>query len=470
MEKEQFLKLVKSGEVKFVDVRFCDLFGVWQHFTLPADEFDEEIFEEGIGFDGSSIRGWQTINLSDMIIFPDPKGAFVDPFFKEPTLVVICEVVDPITKEPYTRDPRYVAKKAEAYMQSLGVADTAYLGPELEFFIFDDVKYGYDSNYSFHQVDSIEGWWNSDREEMPNLGHKIPAKRGYFPVPPMDQMQDIRSEMVLNLREAGVRVEVHHHEVATAGQGEIDMRFAPLVEMADQVMKYKYILKGTARKFGKTVTFMPKPLFEDNGTGMHTHLSLWKDGKPLFAGHEYAGLSELALYFIGGVLKHARAICAFSNPTTNSYKRLVPGFEAPVNLAYSARNRSAAVRVPMYSPNPKTKRIEIRFPDPTACPYLAFAAMLMAGLDGIQNKIDPGEPLDKDIYSLTPEELAGVPTTPASLEEALNELEADCEFLKKGDVFTDDLLETYISFKRENEVDAIRLRPHPYEFFLYFEL
>ena len=470
MEREEFLKLVKSGEVKFVDVRFTDPFGTWQHFTLPAEEVDESAFEEGLGFDGSSIRGWQGIEASDMNVVIDPKGAFIDPFFKEPTLVCFVDVIDPITREPYQRDPRYIAKKAVEYLKSTGIADTCYVGPEIEFFIFDDVKFGYDRNYSYHYIDSIEGWWNTDREEAPNLGYKIPHKRGYFPVTPHDKMHDIRSEMCLHLQDAGIRVEFHHHEVATAGQGEIDIRYADLVTQADNVMKYKYILRNTAAKYGKTVTFMPKPIFEDNGTGMHTHLSLWKDGKPLFAGNEYAGLSELALYFIGGILKHARAMCAFTNPTTNSYKRLVPGFEAPVNLAYSARNRSAGVRIPMYSPDPKTKRIEIRFPDPSCNPYLAFAAMLLAGIDGVINKIDPGEPMDKDLYALPPEELANIPTTPASLAEAIQALEEDIDFLKAGDVFTDDFLSMYISYKKENDIDAIRLRPHPYEFLLYFDV
>ena len=469
MEREQFLKLVKSGEVKFVDVRFTDPFGTWQHFTLPAEEVDEAAFEEGLGFDGSSIRGWQGIEASDMNVIIDPKGAFIDPFMKEPTLVCYVDVIDPITREPYSRDPRYIAKKAINYLKSTGIADTCYVGPEIEFFIFDDVRFGYDVNYSYHWLDSIEGWWNTDREENPNLGYKIPHKRGYFPVAPHDKMHDIRSEMCLALQDAGIRVEFHHHEVATAGQGEIDIRYADLVQQADNVMKYKYILRGVAAKYNKTVTFMPKPIFADNGTGMHTHMSLWKNGEPLFAGNEYAGLSELALYFIGGILKHARAICAFTNPTTNSYKRLVPGYEAPVNLAYSARNRSAAVRIPMYSPSPKAKRIEVRFPDPSSNPYLAFSALLLAGIDGILNKIEPGEPMDKDLYSLPPEELAAIPTTPGSLEEAIKALEEDKDFLLAGGVFTEDFLNMYIETKKQ-EVDEIRMRPHPYEFLLYFDI
>ena len=469
MEKKEFLKLVKSGEVKFVDVRFTDPFGTWQHFTFPAEIIDEEALEEGLGFDGSSIRGWQGIEASDMLVVLDPKGAFIDPFFKEPTLVCFADVIDPITREPYSRDPRYIAKKAVNYMKSLGIADTCYVGPEIEFFIFDDVKFAYEPNYSFHSVDSIEAWWNSDREEAPNTGYKIPAKRGYFPAPPHDKHQDIRSEMCLNLQNAGITVEFHHHEVATAGQGEIDIKYAELVEQADNVMKYKYILRNTALKYGKTVTFMPKPVFADNGTGMHTHMSLWKNGEPLFAGDQYAGLSELALYFIGGILKHAKAICAFTNPTTNSYKRLVPGFEAPVNLVYSARNRSAAIRIPMYSPSPKAKRIEVRFPDPSSNPYLAFSAMLLAGLDGVVNKIDPGEPVDKDIYALPPEELEKMDSTPGSLEEAIRALEEDNDFLKVGNVFTDDFLSMYIEWKKQ-EIDELRLRPHPYEFVLYFDI
>jgi glutamine synthetase len=387
-----------------------------------------------------------------------------------PTLSLICNIVDPITRERYTRDPRYIAQKAEEYLKFTGIADTAYFGPEAEFFIFDDIRYDSASNYGYYFIDSDEGIWNSGREEGPNLGYKIRHKEGYFPVPPSDTLQDIRTEMALVMEQVGIKVECQHHEVATAGQAEIDMRFAPLVKMGDQLMWFKYIIKNVARRHGKTVTFMPKPLYGDNGSGMHTHISLWKDGKPLFAGDRYAGLSEMALYAIGGILKHAPALCAFTNPTTNSYKRLVPGYEAPVNLAYSSRNRSAAIRIPMYSPSPKSKRLEFRTPDPSCNGYLAFSAILMAVLDGIENRLDPGEPLDKDIYALSPEELKNVPSTPGSLEEALNALEKDHEFLLKGGVFTQDVIDMWIEYKRLREVDPVKLRPHPYEFHLYFDI
>ncbi len=470
MTAKDVIKLAQENKAQMVDLKFLDLPGIWQHFSVPIDELKEDVFEEGFGFDGSSIRGWQAIHTSDMLVVPDPDTAFMDSFREYPTLSLICNIVDPITKESYSRDPRYVAQKAEAYMKSLKIADTAYFGPEAEFFIFDDVRFDQTANSGFYIVDSVEGIWNSGREENPNLGYKPRHKEGYFPVPPTDSQEDIRTEMCLEMQKCGIYVEKQHHEVATAGQAEIDMRFAPLIKMADQLMIFKYIIKNVARRHSKTVTFMPKPIFGDNGSGMHTHQSLWKGNKPLFAGNGYAGMSELALYYIGGILKHAPALAAFTNPTTNSYKRLTPGFEAPVNLAYSGRNRSAGVRIPMYSANPKTKRIEVRFPDPSCNPYLAFAAMLMAGLDGIENKIHPGEPLDKDIYELGPEELASVPTMPASLEDALDNLEADNTFLRKGDVFTDDLIETWISYKRTKEVDALRLRPHPHEFFLYFDI
>ena len=404
-----------------------------------------------------------------MLAIPDPETAFIDPFYAVPTLCLICTIAETGTREPYRRDPRGIARRAEQFLQSTGIGDTAYFGPELEFFIFDNVQYDSASNGTFYSVDSEEGIWNSGREEMPNVGYKIRHKEGYFPVAPSDTLQDIRTEMALTMMELGIQVECHHHEVATAGQAEIDMRFAPLVRMADQVMMYKYVVKNVARKHGKTATFMPKPLFGDNGTGMHTHMSLWKKDKPLFAGNGYAGLRELALHFIGGILKHARALCALCNPTTNSYKRLVPGYEAPVNLAYSAQNRSAAVRIPTYSPSPKAKRIEFRPPDPSCNPYVAFAAMLMAGLDGVINKIDPGEPIDRNMYELPPEELAKVPQVPGSLDEALQALEQDHEFLLRGDVFTRDFLETWI-MKKRSEVDAVRLRPHPYEFFLYYDV
>ncbi len=464
------IKFAQENNAVMVDFKFLDFPGIWQHFSVPVDELKEEIFEDGLGFDGSSIRGWQAIHTSDMLIIPDPETAFMDPFTKFPTLSLICNIVDPITKEYYTRDPRYIAQKAEAYMKSIKIADTAYFGPEPEFFILDDIRFDQTANSGYYFIDSKEGIWNSGREENPNLGYKPRHKEGYFPVPPTDSLEDLRTETVLEMQKCNIYVEKQHHEVATAGQGEIDMRFAPLVKMADQLMIFKYLLKNVAKRHGKTVTFMPKPIFGDNGSGMHTHQSLWKNGKPLFAGNGYAGLSELALHYIGGVLKHAPALAAITSPTTNSYKRLTPGFEAPVNLAYSGRNRSAGIRIPMYSASPKAKRIEVRFPDPSCNPYLAFSSMLMAGLDGIENKIDPGEPLDKDIYELGPEELASVPSMPASLEEALDHLESDHEFLLKGDVFTQDALDTWISYKRTKEVDALRLRPHPYEFFLYFDI
>ena len=384
--------------------------------------------------------------------------------------MLICDIIDPITREPYTRDPRNIAKKAQAYLVSSGIGDNAYFGPELEFFILDDVRYDQTAHSGFYFIDSREGIWNSGRDEQPNLGYKPRHKEGYFPVPPTDSFQNIRTEMVQVLESLGIRVDKHHHEVSTAGQAEIDILYAPLVEMGDRMMWYKYVCRGVAMRHGKTVTFMPKPVYGDNGSGMHTHQSIWKNGEPLFAGDGYAGLSELAMHYVGGILKHAPAICAFTNPSTNSYKRLVPGFEAPVNLAYSARNRSAAVRIPMYSPSPKSKRLEVRFPDPSCNGYLAFSAMLMAGLDGIENKIDPGEPLDKDIYALGPEELAGIPSVPASLEDALKALEEDHEFLLKGDVFTEDVIETWINYKMENEVDPTRSRPTPYEFVLYFDV
>ena len=466
---KEVIEMAKKHEVKMVDVRFVDMFGIWQHFSVPISELTEETFEAGLGFDGSSIRGWKAIQESDMLAIPDPETAFIDPFYAVPTLCLICTIAETGTREPYRRDPRGIARRAEQFLQSTGIGDTAYFGPELEFFIFDNVQYDSASNGTFYSVDSEEGIWNSGREEMPNVGYKIRHKEGYFPVAPSDTLQDIRTEMALTMMELGIQVECHHHEVATAGQAEIDMRFAPLVQMADQVMIYKYVVKNVARKHGKTATFMPKPLFGDNGTGMHTHISLWKKGKPLFAGNGYAGLSELALHFIGGILKHARALCALCNPTTNSYKRLVPGYEAPVNLAYSARNRSAAIRIPTYSPSPKAKRIEFRPPDPSCNPYIAFAAMLMAGLDGVINKIDPGEPIDRNMYELPPEELAKVPQVPGSLDEALQALEQDHEFLLRGDVFTRDFLETWI-MKKRSEVDAVRLRPHPYEFFLYYDV
>jgi glutamine synthetase len=468
MTPKEVLALCKAKNVQLVDIKFCDFLGTWQHFCIPIAELEESVFEEGLGFDGSSIRGWKSIEASDMVLLLDPATAMIDPFPASTTLSLVADAVDPITREPYSRDPRNVAKKAEAYLKSTGIADTAFFGPEAEFFIFDDVRYGQDTRSGFYYLDSNEGIWNSGREEFPNLGNKIRHKEGYFPVAPADTQVDIRNAMINTMRDCGLRVEREHHEVATAGQAEIDLRFNSLVQMGDDMMLYKYIVKNVAKKHGKTVTFMPKPLFGDNGSGMHCHQSLWKKGKPLFAGNKYAGLSEMALYYIGGVLKHARAIAAITNPTVNSYKRLTPGYEAPVNLAYSSRNRSASIRIPTYSPSPKAKRIEYRPPDPSANIYLAMAAMLMAGLDGIQNRIDPGEPLDKNIYELPPAELKKVPSMPGSLAEACDNLEKDHEFLLKGDVFTADVIEAWVDLKRK-EQDAVRLRPHPWEFHMYYD-
>jgi glutamine synthetase len=470
MTPEKVLEMAKEKGAKVVDIRFMDFPGIWQHFSVPLGELSVDSFEEGFGFDGSSIRGWQPINASDMLVVPDPTTAKMDPFFAEPTLVLIGNIVDPVTLEPYSRDPRYIAKKAESYLKSTGIGDIAYIGPEAEFFIFDDVRFDSSNNSAFYFLDSNEGTWNTGREECPNLAYKPRHKEGYFPVPPMDKFQDLRSEMLLILQALGIDVECQHHEVATAGQAEIDMRFKPLLQMGDQLVWFKYVLKNAAYRAGHTVTFMPKPLFADNGTGMHTHISIWKGEQPLFAGDKYAGLSQEALYAIGGILKHCKALCAFTNPTTNSYKRLVPGFEAPVNLAYSSRNRSAAVRIPMYSSSPKAKRIEFRTPDPSCNGYLAFSAILMAVLDGIENKIEPGDPLDKNIYDLPPEELAEIESAPGSLEEALAALKADSEFLLKGDVFTQDVIDMWIDFKIEKEINAVKLRPHPHEFFLYFDI
>jgi len=470
MTPTEVIAFAKNKGARILDLRFMDFPGLWQHLSVPIGELNEELFTDGHGFDGSSIRGWQAINASDMLIIPDPDSARIDPFLKDPTLVMICDVVDPVTRENYSRDPRNIAKKAEAFLKASGLADVAYFGPEAEFFVFDDIRFDSTENSCYYFVDSAEGQWNTGRSEGPNLGYKPRYKEGYFPVPPMDSQQDIRSEMVLLMEEVGIQVETHHHEVATAGQAEIDMRFDSLVKMADKLQWYKYIIKQVARRHNKTATFMPKPLFNDNGSGMHTHQSLWKGGQPLFAGDGYSGVSQTCLHYIGGILKHAPALCAFVAPTTNSYKRLVPGFEAPVNLAYSSRNRSAAVRIPMYSPSPKAKRIEVRFPDPACNAYLAFAAMLMAGLDGVENRLDPGEPLDKDIYALSPAELSKVPSVPGSLEGALNALENDHEFLTKGDVFTQDVIETWLEYKRGKEIDPVRLRPHPYEFKLYFDI
>jgi len=460
----------KEHNVKFVDIKFMDFPGLWQHFTIPISEFSEDIFENGLGFDGSSIRGWRSINQSDLLVIPDFTTAMLDPFNILPTLSLIGNIYDPITHQPYNRDPRNIASKAEKYLVQAGVGDTAYFGPEGEFFIFDDIRYGQGLNEGYYFIDSVEGVWNTGREENPNLGYKPRMKEGYFPVPPTDSQQNLRSEMADLMLRCGLDVEAQHHEVATAGQAEIDMRYNKLRHQADSFMLYKYIVKNVARAHNKTATFMPKPLFGDNGSGMHVHVSIWKDGQNIFAGDEYGGLSEDALFFIGGIIKHAKALCAFTNPTTNSYKRLVPGFEAPVNLAYSARNRSAAIRIPMYSSNPKSKRVEIRFPDSSSNPYLAFSAILMAGLDGILNRIDPGQPMDKNIYDLPPEEIKNIPSVPGSLEEAIDSLEKDHDWLTKGDVFTEDVLEGWINYKRNNEINQLKLRPHPYEFMLYFDI
>src|SRR6202040_2892333 len=462
------LEFVKKNGVKMLDLRFTDLPGLQHHVSYPIDQLSEASFDEGFGMDGSSIRGWAAIHESDMLLIPDPTTYILDPFTEIPTLVMVCDVVDPVTKQRYDRDPRYIAKKAEMYLSSTGLADTAYFGAEAEFFIFDNVRFDQREQHGYYFIDAEEGRWNSGRVEN-NLGYRPRYKEGYFPVPPTDHHQDLRAEMVETMIKVGLDIECHHHEVATAGQCEIDQRFNTLLKSADNMMLYKYVIRNTAYQYGKTVTFMPKPLFGDNGSGMHTHQSLWKGGKPLFAGDLYAGLSQMALWYIGGLLKHARALAAIIAPPTNSYKRLVPGYEAPVNLAYSRRNRSAAVRIPMYSASPKAKRVEFRPPDPSANPYLAFAAMMMAGLDGVLNKTDPGDPLDKDIYDLSPEEMKNIPSMPASLEEALECLEEDHGFLLKGDVFTEELIETFINYKRKSEADAIRLRPHPYEFALYYD-
>ncbi len=460
-----------AKEVQFIDYRFTDLIGAWQHFSVPVNHFDEDVFEDGLGFDGSSVRGFQEIHESDMLLIPDPDTAFFDPIFEAPTLVLICDIYDPVTRQPYSRDPRYIARKAEAYLKQTGIADTSFWGPEAEFFIFDNVRYSTGSDHSFYYVDSREAWWNSGKDLGRNLGAQIGPKAGYFPTPPADALQDVRSQMVLTLQAAGIDVEIHHHEVATAGQSEIDLRFDSLVRMADKIMIYKYIIKNVARKNGLTATFMPKPLFGDNGSGMHVHTSLWKGEENVFYDEAgYAQLSESAKFYIGGLLKHSASLLAFAAPTTNSYKRLVPGFEAPVNLAFSQRNRSAICRIPVYSSSPAAKRIEYRAPDPTANPYLAFPALLLAGLDGIQSQLDPGQPMDLDLYDLPPEEFAKVKQVPGSLDAVLNAMEADHDYLLAGDVFTEDLLQMWLSYKREYEVDPIRMRPHPHEFALYFDI
>jgi glutamine synthetase len=469
---EEVMKYIRDEEVKFVDVRFCDLPGVMQHFNVPAVSVNEDFFREGQMFDGSSIRGFQAIHESDMKLIPDVTSAYVDPFRTEKTLNLNFSIVDPFTDEPYSRDPRQVAAKAEAYLRSTGIADTAFFAPEAEFYIFDDVRFETKQNASYYYIDSIEGAWNTGRvEEGGNLGHKTPYKGGYFPVPPVDHFADLRDQIVLELDKLGLEVERSHHEVGTAGQAEINYRFDTLASSADKIMLFKYVVKNVAHRHGKTATFMPKPVFGDNGSGMHCHQSLWKDGDPLFFDERgYGGLSDTARWYIGGLLKHAPSLLAFTNPTVNSYHRLVPGFEAPVNLVYSARNRSACVRIPITGSNPKAKRIEFRVPDPSSNPYLAFSAMLMAGIDGIRNRIEPPEPIDKDLYELPPEEHASIQQVPGTLAEVLDALEADHDYLTEGDVFTPDLIETWVDWKRTNEVDPIRLRPHPHEFELYFDL
>jgi glutamine synthetase len=470
MTPKQVLQLVKSEKIEFVDCRFMDFPGLWQHCTYPVSELTEDSFTEGFGFDGSAIRGWQAINESDMLIVPVADTAKVDPFYHRPTLSVICDIKDPVTKKRYSRDPRSIARKAADYLQDSKIADTAFFGPEMEFFIFDRVRYDQGVNYGLYEVDSVEGVWNRGSQDPGNRGYQVRLKEGYFPTPPMDTGQDLRSEMVAVMQQMGIAVECHHHEVATGGQGEIDLRYQNLVHMADTAMLYKYIVKNVAARHGKVATFMPKPLFQDNGSGMHTHFSLWKGDKPLFAGNHYAGLSKLGLYAIGGILKHAPSLLAFTNPTTNSFKRLVPGYEAPVNLLYSSRNRSAAIRIPVYQSNPATKRLEFRCPDSSANPYLAFSAILMAAIDGIQNKIDPGEPFDKDMYELSPEELSTIRSAPTDLDHALDELEADHEYLLQGGVFTEDVIRYWVRYKREQEVAALRQRPHPFEFCMYFDI
>lgn len=468
---QEVLKMIQDQEIELIDLKFVDLYGIWQHCTFHRSLVDEDAFSEGIAFDGSSIRGWKAINASDMLMVPDPATAWIDPFMEEPTLSMICTIKEPRTGELYERDPRSIAQKAIDYLISTGIGDTVFCGPEPEFFIFDSVRFDQEGHQGYYYIDSSEGIWNSGKDDSinGNLGYKINYKRGYFPVAPSDMLQDIRSEMLLTMAECGVPIEKHHHEVAAGGQCELGIRFAPLVQAADYVLTYKYVVKNVARKYGKTATFMPKPLHNDNGTGMHSHMSVWKDGQPLFAGDKYAGLSQMALHFIGGLIRHAPSLLAFTNPTVNSYKRLVPGFEAPVNLAYSAGNRSASIRIPLSGSNPKAKRLEFRCPDPTSNPYLGFSAMLCAGLDGIKNQIDPGEPLDVDIYEMSKEELAKVPKAPASLAEALANLEKDHDFLTAGGVFPEDFISNWIDLKLEGEVKPLSKLPHPYEFELYYD-
>ena len=471
MKPKDVLAFAKENKTEIVDLKFVDLPGLWQHFSITTSELNEDLFENGIGFDGSSIRGFQTINESDMLLFPDPNTAMMDPFTELPTLSLICNIKDPITGQSYTRDPRFVAQKAEKYLQSTGLADTSYWGPEIEFYIFDNIRFDQSYNYGFYFIDSEEGAWNTGSEMRPNLGYKPRYKEGYFPVPPMDHQHDIGSEMVRTLEKCGVVVEIHHHEVGTAGQAEIDMKYSTLTKMADQVLLYKYVIKNVGRRRGKTVTVMPKPLFQDNGSGMHTHQSLWKKGKNIFYDKKgYALLSDTARHYIGGLLGHAHALCGLIAPTTNSYRRLVPGYEAPINLAYSQRNRSACIRIPTYSTSEKARRLEFRTPDPSCNPYLAFPAMLMAGLDGVKNKIEPPAPVEKDLYELSGAEAKKIKSMPGSLDQALDALEGDHDFLLEGGVFTPDVIETWIAYKRKKEVDAIRLRPHPYEFSLYYDI
>ena len=466
---KEILKKIQDEKIQMIDLKFIDTLGTWQHLTMYQDQIDESSFSDGVPFDGSSIRGWKGIEESDMTMVLDPNTAWIDPFMKEPTLSIICSIKEPRTGQWYNRCPRVIAQKAIDYLASTGLGDTAFFGPEAEFFIFDDVRYDQTANSGYYYVDSVEGRWNTGRDEKPNLGYKTRVKEGYFPVPPTDSFQDMRTEMLLTMKDCGVPIEKQHHEVATGGQCELGFKFGKLIEAADWLMTYKYVIKNVARKYGKTVTFMPKPIFGDNGSGMHCHQSIWKNGQPLFAGDKYAGMSEMGLYYIGGILKHAPALLAITNPTTNSYKRLVPGYEAPVNLAYSQGNRSASVRIPLSGDNPKAKRLEFRCPDATSNPYLAFAAMLCAGIDGIKNKIHPGEPLDKNIYELSPEELSKIPSTPGSLELALEALENDHAFLTEGGVFSEDFIENWIDYKVANEVKQMQLRPHPYEFFLYYD-
>ncbi len=470
MTPKEVLAQIRQSEVTTVDLRFMDFPGVWQHFAIPADTLTEETFEEGISFDGSSVVGWRAINEADLLVVPQSETALIDPFTARPTLSMICNIQDPITQQDYTRDPRNIARKAVSYMKSTGLADTCRLAPELEFFVFDDVRFDQNGHEAYYHVDSAEGAWNRGRAEGPNLAYKAGSGLGYFPCPPTDSLADLRTEMAQRMAECGIGTAAHYHEVATGGQSEIDLASQPLVESADQVMLARYIIRNVARRHGKTATFMPKPLHGDNGSGMHTHFTLWKDNAPLLAGNGYAGFSDLGMQAIGGLLRHAPALCAFANPTTNSYKRLVPGFEAPTKISYSRRNRAAIIRIPVHSPNPKSRRIEFRVPDSAANPYLLYSAMLMAALDGIQTKARPGDPLDKDVYDLQPEELADVPGTPRSLDASLDALRADHEFLLRGDVFTPDIIDTWIWYKRTHEIETLRSRPHPFEFTLYYDV